>query len=142
MFIKIKHNQIGYITIIDKVPKLIKEIILEDGETIKEINIDLKTTLDEIKKSNNYIIDSLKSTNKTYRKIINNKINIENITEHGFELIKKYKENPSEANLSILVAQYNKENWNNEIICCGDYSVKINKFINELQLEVGKFAEA
>lgn len=140
MFIKIKHNQFGYINITDRTPKEIKEIVLEDGETIQEINGDLETTLDQIKKSNNYIIDNLKATNKTSRKIINNKINVENISEHGFKLIKKYKENPSEANLGILIAQYNKENWNNEAICCGDYSIKINKFINELQLEMGKLA--
>ena len=140
MFIKIKHNQFGYINITDRIPKEIKEIVLEDGETIQEINGDLETTLDQIKKSNNYIIDNLKATNKTSRKIINNKINVENISEHGFKKIKKYKENPSEANLGILIAQYNKENWNNEAICCGDYSIKINKFINELQLEMGKLA--
>lgn len=142
MFIKIKYNQIGYITVTDKIPKQIKEIVLEDGETIQEINIDLETTLDQIKKSNNYIIDNLKATNKTSRKIINNKINVENISEYGFELIKKYKENKSEANLGILIAQYNKENWNNEAICCGESKYKINKFINELQLEMGKLAEA
>lgn len=51
MFIKIKHNQFGYINITDRIPKGIKEIVLEDGETIQEINGDLETTLDQIKKA-------------------------------------------------------------------------------------------
>ena len=46
MFIKIKHNQYGYINIIDKVPKHIKEIVLEDGETIQVRDVRFRTVGD------------------------------------------------------------------------------------------------
>lgn len=136
MFIKVKYNKIGWIEIIDKNPKPINEIVLSNEETIYEIKTDISETLAEIKSKNNYLVDGLIKNKRGSNKIINNKINIENISANGFNIISQYKTNPSEANLGILISLYNKENWNNDIICCGDYALKINKFIDELEKQI------
>ena len=69
-------------------------------------------------------------------------INLKNIKPEHYEIIKQYKENPSDALMGNLIALHNKESWTDELICCGESKYKINKFINELQLEMGELTEA
>lgn len=144
MFVKLLRDQNGIISILEVIEKK-ENINLKNGDVVKRID-DLEKYKKELEKQNTerkrYLLALSK---KTLEKVIQNKrlnINLNAIKSEHYEIIKNYKKNPSDAAMGNIIMLHNKNGWTDELICCGESKYKINKFINELQLEVGEFTEA
>lgn len=144
MFVKLLRDQHGIISIIEVIENK-KNINLKHGDVVKRID-DLEKYKAELEKQNferkRYLLALSKNALEKRIQNVKFNINIKNIKPEHYELINQYKENPNDALMGNLISLHNKNNWTDDLICCGESKYKINKFINELQLEMGKLAEA
>ena len=67
-------------------------------------------------------------------------INPDKISDKGFDLINKFKEDPSDLNLGLLMAIHNEEKWSEHIFCCGSQKQQMEnllKTMNGLSVALG-----